>query len=254
MLVVRKCRLITLLLTVGVLLVAGGCTSVRITDPARTATEQFLLSTAASTAVEQLSVNALRGRQSYVEDSYFAASERQFVLAELRAHLITNGVAITNERANAEVIIEVRSGGVGIDRYSFLLGIPPVLVPDSVTGVDGEASSSSLVTPEIALIKNIKQYGFASVAYIAYWADTGELVSSSGPFVGKSYRQDWWFFGYGPRTIGNIPPADLTLPRDVEDIKEAEEELKKINERKELEEEFDRKNPRPAQGVSRRRR
>lgn len=252
MFLVRKCCLLLPLLFVGLALTTSGCTSVRITDPARTATEQFLLSTAATSAVEQLSVNALRGRQSYVEDSYFAASERQFVLAELRAHLITNGVAITNDREKSEVIIEVRSGGVGIDRYSFLLGIPPVLAPESVTGVGGSNSSEPLVTPEIALIKNVKQYGFASVAFIAYWSDTGELISSSGPFVGKSYRQDWWFFGMGPRTIGNIPPADLTLPQDEKDIKEAEEERRKIEERKEREEKLERQHPRPARGVSRR--
>jgi len=45
------------------------------------------------------------------------------------------------------------------------------------------------------------------VAYIAYWADSGEVVAASGPFVGRTIRDDYWFFGYGPRTIGNIPPA-----------------------------------------------
>ncbi len=250
---VRRSWILLILAIGGLALSAGGCTSVRITDPERTATEQFLLSEAARSAVEQLSVNALRGRQTYIEDAYFAASERQFVLAELRAHLITNGVAVTNDRENSDVVVEVRSGGVGIDRYSFLLGIPPVLAPESVTGVGGAGGSDPLVTPEIALIKNIKQYGFASVAFIAYWADSGELVSSSGPFIGKSYRQDWWFFGVGPRTIGNIPPADLTLPQDEEDIKEAEEELKKIQDRKERDEKLEAQHPRPAPGTTRRR-
>ena len=67
---------------------------------------------------------------------------------------------------------------------------------------------ASIVTPEIAITKSVKQIGFASVAYVAYWADTGEVVDSSGPSVGKAFRDDWWLFGFGPRTIGTIPPVD----------------------------------------------
>ena len=36
---------------------------------------------------------------------------------------------------------------------------------------------------------------------------SGELVDSSGPFVGRTLREDWWILGFGPRTIGDIPPA-----------------------------------------------
>jgi hypothetical protein len=68
-------------------------------------------------------------------------------------------------------------------------------------------------TPEVSLVKTTKQHGFSSIAYIAYWADTGEVVAASGPFVGRTTRDDYWFFGVGPRTLGNIPPA---LPAPVE--------------------------------------
>ena len=39
-----------------------GCATVRVTDPARTATEQFLMTEASVRAIEQLSANALRDR------------------------------------------------------------------------------------------------------------------------------------------------------------------------------------------------
>ena len=67
---------------------------------------------------------------------------------------------------------------------------------------------ATLITPELAISKKIKQVGFASVAYVAYWADTGEVVASSGPTIGKTYREDWWFLGFGPKSTGNIPPVD----------------------------------------------
>ena len=61
-------------------------------------------------------------------------------------------------------------------------------------------------TPELAILKSTKQRGFASVAIIAYRGNTGELIAQSGPFIGRTVRDDYWIFGLGPRTIGNIPP------------------------------------------------
>lgn len=185
----------------------GGCTStIRVTDPPRTATEQFLLSKAAERAVEQLSVDGLRGRRVFLDSEYFAASESEFVLGELRAKLLLGGVELVRERDDAQIVLEVRSGGVGIDRSDFLVGIPSVLI--RAGGEDGATTSTPLATPELALVKNINQAGFASVAFIAYWEDTGEVVAASGPYIGRTLREDWWFFGFGSRTVGNIPTTE----------------------------------------------
>ncbi len=182
-----------------------GCTAtIRTTDPARTATEQFLLSQAAAEAVDQLSIDALRGRRVYLDADYFAASEQAFVLGELRAKLLLGGVQLTS-RDEAQVVVEVRSGGVGIDRSDFLLGVPSLIV----TGGEGDGvTRTPFATPELAIVKNVNQAGVASVGYVAYWADTGEVVSTSGPHIGRTLREDWWFFGFGPRTIGNIAPIE----------------------------------------------
>jgi hypothetical protein len=183
--------------------VISGCANVRITDPARTATEQFLLSQAAVRAVDLLSFEAVQGRKIYLDASHFSPSEKDFALSEFRARLLLSGVSIAEKKEDAEIIIEVRSGGVGIDRYESLFGIPSLSAPASSL-----TNAISLVTPEIAITKKIRQIGFASVSYVAYWADTGEVVASSGPAIGKSNREDWWLFGFGPSTIGDIPPVD----------------------------------------------
>jgi hypothetical protein len=188
-------------------LVQSGCTStIRTTDPPRTATEQFLLSQAAAEAVDQLSVDALRGRRVYLDADYFAASEQAFVLGELRAKLLLSGVQLTT-RTDAQIVLEVRSGGVGIDRSDFLLGIPSLIVSAGDADASG-LTRTPFATPELALVKNVNQAGIASVAFVAYWADTGEVVASSGPHIGRTLREDWWFFGFGPRTVGNIAPTE----------------------------------------------
>jgi hypothetical protein len=191
------------ILAAGVLV--AGCASVRVTDPPRTATEQFLLSVAASGAVDQLTFENLRGRNAYVDTTYFAAAEQAFVLGRLRAHLLMAGVQITPDRSESDVVVEVRSGGVGIDRYDYLFGLPALFITGGPQTGPGQVP---IATPELAIIKNQFQTGVADVAYVAYWRETGEVVASSGPFVGRAFRDDWWFLGLGPRSVGDIPPVE----------------------------------------------
>ncbi len=197
-------------LLLGLLAVAlfSGCADVRVTQPERTATEQFLLSVSVGHAVERLNTSPLRGRDVYVDKSYFAASEQAFVIGELRAHLLNSGVRLVQKKKDAEIILEVRSGGVGIDQYDFLLGIPSI--PFGALGGLTKTGTTQIPfrTPELALLKSNRQWGFASVAFVAYWADTGEVVANSGPHVGRSRREDYWFFGLGPRSTGNIPTVE----------------------------------------------
>jgi uncharacterized protein YceK len=197
-------------LALGLLLalLLGGCATVRTTDPQRTATEQMLLSHAADRAIQQLSTASLQDRTVYVDTRYFASIDDSYVVGELRAHLLEHGVRLQRQREEAEVVLEVRTGGIGIDKYNYLLGLPPIFLPagDEVGGV--EMGNGTVITPELALIKRIRQLGYASVGFVAYWRDTGELVASSGPFVGRTRREDWWFFGWGPKTSGDIPTAE----------------------------------------------
>jgi hypothetical protein len=200
-----KVRAIALLASVYALLITSGCASLRVTDPPRSADEQFLMSTAAQRAVAQLSTEALRDRKVYLDASYFNAPEQAFVTGEVRAKLLLGGVRLVPDRKEAQIILELRSGGVGVNHLEFLLGLASIPLPGIGVGSGSTAATVTLATPELAILKNTKQQGFAGIAYVAYWADTGEVVTSSGPFVGKTYREDWWFLGIGPKTIGDIP-------------------------------------------------
>ncbi len=184
-----------------------GCTTLRVTDPDHTADELYLQNVASLKAVAQLSVTALRDRKVFLDSSLLTSAtqpsdEQQYLIGELRAKLLLNGVRLTRSAAAAEIIMEVRSQGISVDHLEFLLGVPASSVGGIFTG--GIAAQ----TPELSIIRRTTQLGYSSVAYIAYWQDTGEVVAASGPFVGRTRREDYWFFGYGPRTLGNIPPAE----------------------------------------------
>ena len=214
----RACACFLLLLAAAL---GGGCTTMRVTDPPRTATEQFLLSVAASNAAEQVSADQLRGRSIYVDPSYITGTEpglisdeaiprnpqQNFLIAEVRAQMLQAGAKLVEERERAEIVVELRSGGIGIDKYNFIFGIPSIPL-GAAAGVAGVPAADAVATPELAIVKNLRQLGTASIAYVAYWRDTGELIASGGPYIGRSEREDWWFFGYGPRSVSNIPTTE----------------------------------------------
>ena len=129
-----------------------------------------------------------------------------FLVGELRARMLKEGVRVTDERAKATVIVECRTGGVGIDRYEFLLGIPAIALSSGAGGPS--VGGVPLITPEIAILKSSRQLAFSSVAIVAYRNQTGELVSQSGPFVGNRRRGDYWILGTGPNTVGDVAPAE----------------------------------------------
>jgi hypothetical protein len=199
---------ILVLLSLWVWPLCTGCSTLRTTDPPRTATEQFLLNEASRRSIAQLSAVPLRDRLVFVDQTFvvrgeYAQTEALFLISELRSKLLETGARLTPERSKAEIIVEPRVVGVGIDRLESLFGIPSVAVPANSSG----AGAVPLLTPELAIVKRLRQNGFASVAYVAYWNNTGEIVNSSGPFVGQTSREDFWILGFGPRTVGDIPPT-----------------------------------------------
>ena len=198
------------LLVLPLLAVGSGCATVRVTDPPQTADEQFLQSVAVSRALAELSFVPLRDKVVYVDTTYlydgnFPSGEQSFLVGELRNRLLVEGVALAETRDASQIVLEVRSGGVGVNRNDFLLGFPGVNA--AVGDVDVGSTSVPLIVPELAIVKNRTQRGYASVSIAAYFRDTGELVASSGPFIGRTLRRDYWFFGIGPQTTGDIPPV-----------------------------------------------
>jgi hypothetical protein len=196
----------------AVFLAGQGCATIRVTDPPRTATELFLLSGAASEAIAQLSADPLRDRLVWVETQYLSdarqtATELSFLVGELRAKLLQSGVRLVEKRDQAEIVLEVRSGGLGVDRLEFLLGIPSTYFSGFLGQTVG-AGGVPITTPELALLKTTRQNGFASVAFVAYVAKTGELIAASGPYVGRTGREDFWILGAHTRTVGDIPPVE----------------------------------------------
>src|SRR5262249_46208455 len=140
---------------------AAGCGTTRMTDSTRAATEQLLISDAVDHSVAQLDFHSLAGKKVFFDAQYLDSTvDKGYVVSSLRQHLLASGCLLQEERKKATYVVEARSGGVGTDHSSLLVGVPQMNVPTLVPGQPSQI-------PEIPLAKKNDQNGVAKIAVFA---------------------------------------------------------------------------------------
>jgi hypothetical protein len=178
--------------------VLSGCGTTRMTDTQRTATEQLLVSNAVDQSVSQLDFRSLCGKPVFFDAQYLdGAVDRGYIVSSIRQHLLASGCLLQEERAKADYVVEARSGGIGTNRNSLLIGVPQMNVP---TFVPGQPS----FIPEIPLAKKTDQEGVAKIAVFAFNRKTGQPLWQSGVVQCNSNAKDTWVLGAGPFQQGTI--------------------------------------------------
>src|SRR5262245_33442658 len=176
----------------------AGCGTTRMTDSSRTGTEQLLISNAIDQAVTKLDFRLLAGKTVYFDPQYLDGTvDKGYLISSLRQHILASGCLLQEERAKATYVVEARSGGVGTDTNSLLVGVPQMNLPTVVPGMP-------TVIPEIPLAKKSNQQAAAKIAVFAYNRVSGERVWQSGVLEARSTSRDLWLFGAGPFQNGSI--------------------------------------------------
>lgn len=178
---------------------AAGCGTTRSTDTARAATEMLLVSQAVDKAVTQLDFTPLAGKAVYVdcENIDKTTVDRGYLISSIRQQLLAHGALLRDDPKSAVYVVEVRTGGLGTDRHSMLVGTPQLSLPALLPGMPTNI-------PEVALYKKTDQRGIAKVGVFAYNRVTGRAVWQSGLVENESRLKDRWFLGTGPYTDGTI--------------------------------------------------
>jgi hypothetical protein len=178
----QSARLVPLAVAL-VLLGLTGCSTIRLTEPGQTATEQLLISTAVDQAVGRLDAAIPAGTKLFIDAQYVdaapgdAALYTKYVVASVRDRLLRQGALLVDDRKAADMVAELRTGGQSIDHDDFLIGLPAIPIPIPLTGV--------VTTPKVPLYENDTQTGIAKLAITAYGKD-GALTASTGPVYGES--------------------------------------------------------------------
>lgn len=189
----------------------AGCTTVHVTEPTQTATEQLLITRAVDDAVEKMDVSFVSGARIFVDTDYVdQARDRnvqfaRYMMSAVRDRLLRAGGLISDDRATADVIVELRSGGQSVDHNTLLIGIPSIPIPLFLL----LPTTNTVTLPELALFKRDRQTGVAKLAVTAYRQSTGALAGSSGPSFGSSNHTDRVILLVIEDINSDIEPKDL---------------------------------------------
>lgn len=166
------------------------------THPPRTSIEQLLLSTAVDNALKGVELSEVEGEAVYVDARTLEAYDVEYVLGSIRALLSENGALLQDDRESADIIVEARSGGLGMDVSGSLVGIPaiPLIVP----------GAGGIEFPEIALFSTNKQDSVSKIALAGYY-DDGSNAFSTEPLVGKAYFHQYKFLLLLRLNFSDIP-------------------------------------------------
>lgn len=172
---------------------SGGCASSRTSNTARTATEQVLLSSAIDRALTNVSFEQLRSQKIFLDDKYLDAVDKGYLMGTLRHRALAAGALLAKSADEADVVIEVRSGGVGTDTEESFVGIPSVGIPGMAVEI-----------PDIKLISRNTQLGTAKIGLVAYDPKTGAAVGLGGQSSALTKNDNLYVLGVGPFRSGAV--------------------------------------------------
>ena len=182
---------------------AAGCVNKqRMTDPTRSVGEQLLFSTAIDRALSELDLEAigrLKGFKVYLSTVYLQTLDQEYLVGSLRDLLLSSGVLVVDDIAQAEVIVEVRTGANSLDSATVTAGIAEdQALPNPITG-------APVALPELAFFKKQNNVSLTKVALVAYHADSREHIFSSGTLLGGAYDRHYQFLGLIRLRFTDVP-------------------------------------------------
>jgi hypothetical protein len=187
---VSRGTIVAVVLLVGVF--SAGCSSMKRSDTARTAREQLLISNAVDQSLNKVNFDSLRGRAILIEDKYLDCVDKGYLTASVRHRVARAGGKIAAKIDDADIVLEIRSGGVGTDTADSFLGTPAIAMP------------GMLAIPEIKLVSKTNQSAVAKIGLAAYDAKTMRLLGDGGTSLSKSTDNNWHVLGIGPYQNGSV--------------------------------------------------
>ena len=172
--------------------VCCGCSSTVTSNTARTAKEQMLISDAVEQSLSKVDFAPVNGQAVFVEEKYLECVDKPFVVGSVRHQVMRSGGRVVDTAGAADVVIELRSGGVGTDTSESYLGTPEIALPGILT------------IPEIRMAEQKTQLGYAKIGMVMYDAESRFPLGEGGLAMAESDDNNWFVFGFGPIQNGSL--------------------------------------------------
>lgn len=183
---------LTTLLVAGALLWTAGCASTATTNTARTAREQMLLSNAVDQSLAKVDFTPLYDQKVFLNEKYLECVDKPYILGTLRHRIMLSGGHIVDKAEDAQIVMEVRSGGVGTDSTESFLGTPEIALPGMLT------------IPEVRVAERKSQFGFAKIGLVLYDAESKKILGNGGVALAQSDDNNSYILGLGPIQNGSL--------------------------------------------------
>ena len=172
-------RLLVVALSGGMAaLILSGCTTLRETQPAHTATEQLLMSHAAEIAAGHLADALPPDGAVWIDESHFEGYGSEYALSAIEAAFMKRGLILAPSQDRSHVTVALRMGALSIDQSDTVFGIPAGYLP-----IPGTLSAFPI--PEISIYSSNRRVGVAEFSAYAYVTATRQPVAFAGPAPGE---------------------------------------------------------------------
>src|ERR1700733_2650908 len=145
-----------------------GCAQMKTATTARTGAEQLLISNSVDQALNKVDWTPFHGKSVFIEEKYVDCVDKAYVIGSIRHRVATAGGKLAAAADKSDIVVEVRSGGVGTDISDAFVGIPAVTVPGFLT------------LPDIRFVTHQLETGTAKIGLIAYDAKTRKVLGDGG--------------------------------------------------------------------------
>ena len=179
-------------LAVGFCCSTLGCASMKESDTARTGLEQLLISNAVDQSLSKVDFRPVSGAKVFLKTDLLDCVDKNYVMLSTRSKLLANNCTLVDKADDAEIVMEIASGGVGTDRTELVVGSPEIPL-----GIMGSI-------PKINVYERKKAMGTAKLAIIATDAKSKQPVINSGFSLARSDHQHWSMMGTGPVLSGSV--------------------------------------------------
>ncbi len=170
----------------------AGCASMKESDTARTGLEQILISSAVDDSLNKVDFRPVSGAKVFLKADYLDCVDKNYILMSIRSRLLNQDCTLVDKVDDADVCVEVASGGVGTDRTDLVVGSPEIPL-----GLMGSI-------PKVNLYERKRAMGTAKLCIIATDTKTKLPVINSGYTLARSDHQHWTMMGTGPVLSGSV--------------------------------------------------
>jgi len=170
----------------------SGCATMKESDTSRTGLEQLLVSGAVDQSLAKIDFSPVSNAKVFLKTDFLDCVDKNYILLSTRSKLLSNRCTLVDKAEDADVVMEIASGGVGTDRTELVVGSPEIPL-----GLMGSV-------PKVNIYERKKAMGTAKLVIIATDTQSKQSVINSGFSLARSDHQHWTLMGTSPILSGSV--------------------------------------------------